>query len=112
MTRILRYCCGCLLLAAICVSTPALAQEQTAEVRDQLSVLLEKIRAIAPAKKAEPGDLACRSEGDAMADKVFRLHTQLMDWDDPELLRLGSKPVLFVGAGSHALFFRPGDYVS
>ncbi|MEM9613366.1 MAG: hypothetical protein AAF962_25710 [Actinomycetota bacterium] len=33
-------------------------------------------------------------------------------WDDPELLRLGSKPVLFVGAGSHALFFRPGDYVS
>ncbi|MEL7155231.1 MAG: hypothetical protein AAFN30_01385 [Actinomycetota bacterium] len=33
-------------------------------------------------------------------------------WDDPELLRLGDKPVLFVGAGSHALFFRPGDYVS
>ncbi len=33
-------------------------------------------------------------------------------WDDPECLKLGDKPVLFVGAGSHALFFRPGDYVS
>jgi len=33
-------------------------------------------------------------------------------WDDPELRRDGDRPVLFVGAGSHALFFRSGDYVS
>lgn len=33
-------------------------------------------------------------------------------WHDTECLRVGEHPVLFVGAGSHALFFRPGDYVS
>ncbi|MGI9615999.1 MAG: hypothetical protein ACR2QO_24010 [Acidimicrobiales bacterium] len=33
-------------------------------------------------------------------------------WDDTELVRDDERPVLFVGAGSHALFFRPGDYVS
>lgn len=33
-------------------------------------------------------------------------------WDDTECIRQGDHPVLFVGAGSHALFFRPGDYVS
>lgn len=33
-------------------------------------------------------------------------------WDDTELLRLDEQPVLHVGAGSHALFYRPGDYVS
>ena len=33
-------------------------------------------------------------------------------WADPECLKVGDRPVLFVGAGSHALFYRPGDYVS
>ena len=33
-------------------------------------------------------------------------------WDDTELVRVGDRPVFYVGAGSHALFFRPGDYVS
>lgn len=33
-------------------------------------------------------------------------------WDDAECRRVEERPVLFVGAGSHALFFRPGDYVS
>lgn len=33
-------------------------------------------------------------------------------WEDTELVRLEDRPVFFVGAGSHALFFRPGDYVS
>ncbi len=33
-------------------------------------------------------------------------------WDDPECRRQGDRPVLFVGAGSHALYFRPGDYVT
>jgi hypothetical protein len=33
-------------------------------------------------------------------------------WDDIECVRIGNQPVLFVGAGSHAMFFRPGDYVS
>lgn len=33
-------------------------------------------------------------------------------WDDPECLRIDGRPVLYAGAGSHALYFRPGDYVS
>lgn len=33
-------------------------------------------------------------------------------WDDTELVRLDDRPVFYVGAGSHALFYRPGDYVS
>ncbi len=33
-------------------------------------------------------------------------------WTDPELLREGDRPVLHAGAGSHALFFSAGDYVS
>jgi len=34
-------------------------------------------------------------------------------WDDTEFMRSDDgHPLLFVGAGSHALFFRPGDYVS
>lgn len=33
-------------------------------------------------------------------------------WTDPELVRDGDRPVLHAGAGSHALFFSAGDYVS
>ncbi|MEL6984968.1 MAG: hypothetical protein AAFO29_21235, partial [Actinomycetota bacterium] len=33
-------------------------------------------------------------------------------WDDPECMRVGGRPVLYAGAGSHALYFRSGDYVS
>lgn len=33
-------------------------------------------------------------------------------WTDPELVRVGDRPVLHAGAGSHALFFSAGDYVT
>ncbi len=33
-------------------------------------------------------------------------------WNDPEVIRVGDRPVLHAGAGSHALYFRPGDYVT
>jgi hypothetical protein len=33
-------------------------------------------------------------------------------WDDPELIIEGDRPVLFPGAGSHAVYFSPGDYVT
>lgn len=32
-------------------------------------------------------------------------------WDDPELVREGEHPVVFVGAGSHAAYYSPGEYV-
>ena len=33
-------------------------------------------------------------------------------WMDAECRRIEDQPVLFAGAGSHALYFRPGDYVT
>lgn len=33
-------------------------------------------------------------------------------WDDPEVEARGHRPVLYAAAGSHALFFRPGDFVT
>ena len=33
-------------------------------------------------------------------------------WDDPECQRVDDRPILYAGAGSHALYFRSGDYVS
>ncbi len=33
-------------------------------------------------------------------------------WNDAECRRIGDRPVLFAGAGSHALYFRAGDYVT
>ena len=33
-------------------------------------------------------------------------------WDDPELQVVDDRPQLYVGAGSHAMFFRPGEYVT
>ncbi len=32
-------------------------------------------------------------------------------WDDPELERLGEHPVVYAGAGSHAGYFQPGEYL-
>lgn len=32
-------------------------------------------------------------------------------WDDPELWREGDHPVIFAGAGSHASYFSPGEYM-
>jgi hypothetical protein len=33
-------------------------------------------------------------------------------WDDPELVRVGNHPVVHVGAGSHASYFLPGEYLT
>ncbi len=32
-------------------------------------------------------------------------------WDDPELRREGDHPLIFAGAGSHASYFAPGEYL-
>ncbi|MDQ4075943.1 MAG: NPP1 family protein, partial [Chloroflexota bacterium] len=32
-------------------------------------------------------------------------------WDDPLLVKEGTHPVIFVGAGSHASYFEPGEYI-
>ena len=33
-------------------------------------------------------------------------------WDDPELRREGEHPVVFAGAGSHASYYTPGEYLT
>jgi hypothetical protein len=33
-------------------------------------------------------------------------------WDDPELERVGSHPVVYAGAGSHASYYQPGEYIT
>jgi len=33
-------------------------------------------------------------------------------WDDPEIQKVGEHPVMFVGAGSHASYFSPGEYLA
>jgi hypothetical protein len=33
-------------------------------------------------------------------------------WDDPEVERVGEHPVIYVGAGSHASYYAPGEYLT
>ena len=33
-------------------------------------------------------------------------------WDDPELVKLNGHPVVYAGAGSHASYFTPGEYLA
>jgi hypothetical protein len=33
-------------------------------------------------------------------------------WDDPELEKVGEHPVVYCGAGSHASYFAPGEYIT
>jgi hypothetical protein len=33
-------------------------------------------------------------------------------WDDPELEKVGEHPVIYVGAGSHASYYAPGEYLT
>jgi hypothetical protein len=33
-------------------------------------------------------------------------------WDDPELEKVGEHPVIYIGAGSHASYYAPGEYLS
>lgn len=33
-------------------------------------------------------------------------------WDDPEVQKVGEHPVIYAGAGSHASYFQPGEYLT
>jgi hypothetical protein len=33
-------------------------------------------------------------------------------WDDPEVEKVGDHPVVYAGAGSHASYFKPGEYLT
>ena len=52
-----------------------------------------------------PEWIACAAH-DFMGDDLRRR------WDDPELKKLGDHPVIYIGAGSHAAYFSPGEYLT
>lgn len=49
--------------------------------------------------------LACAAHDYSGADLRRR-------WDDPDLTIAGEHPVIFAGAGSHAAYFQPGEYLT
>lgn len=68
---------------------------------EQLFVYLEDVDGGAP----RPVWLACAAH-DYSGDDLRRR------WDDPELHIVDGHPVVYAGAGSHATYFKPGEYLS
>jgi hypothetical protein len=60
---------------------------------------------------AEPSDGPARPAWVAFSSHDFRGDDLRRRWDDPELQREDTHPVVFAGAGSHSGAFIPGDYV-
>jgi hypothetical protein len=58
-----------------------------------------------PGQEPAPEWVACAAHNERGGDLRRR-------WDDPELERIGEHPVVWVGAGSHASYFRPGEYLT
>lgn len=48
----------------------------------------------------------------AYAGHEFEGRDQRRGWEDPEVERVGEHPVVYVGAGSHASYFRAGEYLA
>lgn len=53
-----------------------------------------------------------RPEWAAYASHDFAGDDLRRRWDDPELEKLGEHPVIYAGAGSHASYFQPGEYLT
>jgi hypothetical protein len=68
---------------------------------EQLFVFLEEVEGGEP----RPIWLACAAH-DYSGDDLRRR------WDDPELNIIDGHPVVYAGAGSHAAYFKPGEYLS
>ena len=47
----------------------------------------------------------------AYASHDFKGDDLRRHWDDPELKRMGTHPIIFAGAGSHASYFARGEYL-
>ena len=58
----------------------------------------------------EPGDI--RPEWVAYASHDFSGDDLRRRWDDPEVRKIGEHPVIYAGAGSHASYFSPGEYMA
>lgn len=53
-----------------------------------------------------------RPEWAAYASHDFAGDDLRRRWDDPELEKVGEHPVIYAGAGSHASYFQPGEYLT
>lgn len=59
-----------------------------------------------------PGpDGALRPEWAALASHDYSGDDLRRRWDDPDLEKVGEHPVVYAGAGSHAAYFIPGEYL-
>ncbi|MDX1688173.1 MAG: hypothetical protein R3248_09345 [Candidatus Promineifilaceae bacterium] len=57
-------------------------------------------------------DGSVRPEWVAYASHDFEGDDLRRRWDDPELETVGEHPVIYAGAGSHANYYRPGEYLA
>jgi hypothetical protein len=61
---------------------------------------------------SEPESGEVRPEWVAYAAHNYKGDNLRRRWDDPELEKVGEHPVIYVGAGSHASYFAPGEYLT
>ncbi len=55
---------------------------------------------------------AVQAEWVAYASHDFSGDDLRRRWDDPEVEKIGEHPVVYVGAGSHASYYQPGEYMA
>ena len=60
--------------------------------------------------ETEPGEV--RPEWVAYAAHNYTGDNLRRRWDDPEVEKVGEHPVIYVGAGSHASYYAPGEYLT
>ena len=61
---------------------------------------------------AETPDGDYRPEWLAFASHDYQGDDLRRRWDDPEVQKIDEHPIIFVGAGSHASYFSPGEYLT
>jgi hypothetical protein len=61
---------------------------------------------------SESADGEVRPEWVAYASHDFSGDDLRRRWDDPELAKVGEHPIIFSGAGSHASYYQPGEYLA
>ncbi|MCG2769015.1 MAG: hypothetical protein L6435_11635 [Anaerolineae bacterium] len=61
---------------------------------------------------SESGDGEVRPQWAAYASHDFSGDDLRRRWDDPEMERVGEHPVVYAGAGSHASYYAPGEFLS
>src|SRR6185312_10603292 len=70
---------------------------------EQLFVILDET--VTDTESPVPAWIACAAH-DESGDNLRRR------WDDPDLTMSDNHPVVFIGAGSHAAYFQPGEYLT